>query len=186
MNIYIALFRGINVGGKSSLPMKELVAILADLGAVRVKTYIQSGNAIFQIAEENAFQLSNLISKEVDQRRGFAPHVLVLTLAGIEKAMAENPFHAAESEPSNLHLGFLASKPENVNLAKLESLRKASEKYHLTDRVFYLYAPEGVGKSRLATNSEKILGVPMTDRNWKTVQKIRELGEECPNSARGG
>jgi uncharacterized protein (DUF1697 family) len=111
MKTYIALFRGINVGRKSSLPMKELVTLLEDLGARNVKTYIQSGNAIFQRAEENVSFLSNKISIAVKQRRGFMPHVLILELDDIEKIIAENPFPEAESDPSTLHLGFLDREP---------------------------------------------------------------------------
>ncbi len=179
MKTYIALFRGINVGGKSSLPMKELVALLEDLGARNVKTYIQSGNAIFQSAAENVSQLSDKISAEVKHRRGFTPHVLILELTDIEKAIAENPFPEAESDPSTLHLGFLAHTPKGADLEKMESLKKESEKFHLSDSVFYLYAPEGVGRSRLAASIEKLLGVPMTDRNWRTVCKIREMAVDC-------
>ncbi len=160
------------------MPMKELVVILEDLGARNIKTYIQSGNAMFQSTEKNISQLSNRIRVEVKKRRGFAPHVLVLGLDEIEKAIAENPFPEAETDPSTLHLGFLAFAPENPDLRKLESLKKESERFHLTDSVFYLHAPEGVGRSKLAASSEKLLGVPMTDRNWRTVCKIRKMATE--------
>ena len=78
-------------------------------------------------------------------------------------------------DPSSLHLGFLASSPKSPNLVKLAALKKDSERFLLTERVFYLHAPEGVGRSKLAASSEKLLGVPMRDRNWKTVCKIMEL-----------
>ena len=177
MNTYIALFRGINVGGKNSLKMKDLVSLLQELGARNVKTYIQSGNAVFQTSDEPS-QLSELISQAIQQRFGFAPHVLVLEKAEFEKAFAENPFPEAESNPSFLHLGFLTNTPEHPNLEEIEKLKSESEQYQLTDKVFYLYAPEGVGRSELAASSEKLLGVSMTDRNWKTVTKIQTLIEE--------
>jgi uncharacterized protein (DUF1697 family) len=178
MNTYIALFRGINIGGKNSLPMKELVALLKGLGARNVKTYIQSGNAIFQSTEKDTPHLSQKIGTEIKKRHGFDPCVLVLRLDEIEKAIAENPFPEVETAPSTLHLGFLACTPENPDLKKLESLKKESERFHLRDSVFYLHAPEGVGRSKLAASSEKLLGVPMTDRNWRTVCKIREMATE--------
>jgi uncharacterized protein (DUF1697 family) len=93
----------------------------------------------------------------------------------LEQAIAGNPFPQADAESSSVHVGFLTSKPEKPNLEKLASLKIASEQYLLSDRVFYLYAPEGVGKSRLAAGAEKCLGVNMTDRNWRTVCKIREM-----------
>jgi uncharacterized protein (DUF1697 family) len=175
MKTYIALFRGINVGGNNILPMKELVAVLEGLGSRNVKTYIQSGNAVFVCKEKDASRLSNAIRGEIKQRRGFEPHVLLLELADLERAIKKNPFPAAETDPQALHAGFLASAPENPNLKTLASLKQDSERFQLIDKVFYLYAPEGIGRSKLAANAEKLLGVPMTDRNWRTVCKIQEM-----------
>jgi uncharacterized protein (DUF1697 family) len=64
-----------------------------------------------------------------------------------------------------------------MNLERLKDLKRENERFELKDKVFYLYAPDGVGRSKLAAASEKALGVPMTDRNWRTVQKILELAE---------
>jgi uncharacterized protein (DUF1697 family) len=173
MHTYIALFRGINVGGKNSLPMKDLASIFECLGASNVKTYIQSGNVVFQIALKDISSFSKRLGIEIRERRGFEPHILVIEPSEVETAMTNNPFPEAESEPSSLHLGFLAFAPENPDLKKLESLRKDSERFCLIDRIFYLHAPEGVGRSKLAASSEKLLGVPMTDRNWNTVCKLK-------------
>jgi len=178
MNTYIAFFRGINVGGKNRLPMKDLVALLEGIGAQEIRTYIQSGNAVFLSSEKNPSQLSKQLAAEVKKRHGFEPCVLILELAAINRAIAKNPFPEAETDPGSLHLGFLASTPKNPDLEKLDSLRTESERFHLIDNVFYLHAPEGVGKSRLAASAEKLLGVPMTDRNWRTVCKVRDLAEE--------
>ena len=175
MNTYVAFFRGINVGGNNPLPMKELVAALESIGARKVRTYIQSGNAVCESDEKNLARLSKQLSTEINKRCGFEPHVHILTLDALSKAIAENPFPEAVADPSSLHLGFLASPPKSPNLEKLATLRKDSERFLLTERVFYLHAPEGVGRSKLAANSEKLLGVPMTDRNWKTVCKVKEM-----------
>lgn len=177
MNTYIALLRGINVGGKNTLKMKELISLLEELGAQQVKTYIQSGNAVFLSTQESS-RLSEQISQAIQQRFGFTPLVLVLSRVDFEKSVAGNPFPEAESNPSSLHLGFLAHPPEHPNMEGLANIKHESEQYHLTDKVFYLYAPEGIGRSKLAANSERLLGVPMTDRNWKTVSKIQTLVEE--------
>jgi uncharacterized protein (DUF1697 family) len=175
MNTYIAFLRGINVGGNCSLPMKELVATLEGIGARKVRTYIQSGNAVFESAEKNSARLSRQLSAEILKRRGFKPHVHILTPEALDKAVAENPFPEAVIDPASLHLGFLASPPKAPDLEKLSSLRKESERFHLTEGVFYLHAPEGVGRSKLAASSEKLLGVSMTDRNWRTVCKVMEI-----------
>jgi uncharacterized protein (DUF1697 family) len=177
VNTYIAFFRGINVGGKNCLPMQELVTILEDVGAKKIKTYIQSGNAVFQSAENDSSRLSKHVMAEIKLRRNFEPHVLILRLEDLKKAMKQNPFPEAEAAPSSLHLGFVAWKSKSPNVEKLANLKKASERFHLTDQVFYLHAPEGVGRSKLAASSEKLLDVPMTCRNWRTVCKVVEMAE---------
>jgi uncharacterized protein (DUF1697 family) len=178
MNTYIAFFRGINVGGNNTLPMNDLVAILEDIGARKVRTYIQSGNAVFQNAGKNAAQLSKQLTAEIKERCGIEPCALILRIDALKKAIADNPFPEAEADPASLHLGFLTSRPKKPDLGKLSSLKKASERFHLSDGVFYLHAPEGVGRSKLAASTEKLLGVPMTDRNWRTVCKVLEMAGE--------
>lgn len=178
MKTYIALFRGINVGTNNMLPMAELVCLLEALNLHKVRTYVQSGNAVFKCTEEDAVGLSEKISQAVNQLRGFIPAVLILIPADIERAVAKNPFSQADSNPTAVHVGFLAATPIKPNLEKLAQLKNASEQYFLSERVFYLFAPDGVGRSKLAAGSEKCLGVAMTDRNWRTVRKIREMAAE--------
>ena len=178
MKIYIALFRGINVGGKNSLPMKELTGILEELGCQNVKTYIQSGNVVFQINEKNSSGLSDRLSAEINKLRGFAPSVLLLSLMELEKIVANNPFPEARNDPQVLHVGFLAAAPKRPDLGKLESLRLKNERFQLINSAFYLHAPDGIGRSKLAANTERLLGVSMTDRNWRTVGKILEMAKE--------
>jgi len=177
VTIYIAFLRGINVGGKNPLPMKELVAVLEDLGSQHVNTYGQSGNAVFESRDKDASRLSKMLSAEIKKRRGFEPHVVLLKLKDLERAITDNPFPEAETDPKAVHVGFLASSPRNPNLKLLESIKSDSERFHLADNVFYLHAPEGVGRSKLSTNAEKLLGVPMTDRNWRTVRKVWEMAK---------
>ena len=177
MKTYIALFRGINVGGNNILPMKELAVVLENLGAANVKTYIQSGNAVFQHESENVSGLSSRISAAIKESHGFEPRVWLLDLVEMEKAMTSNPFPAAESEPKTLHLYFLASAPQNPDLKMLDSLKKADEQFKLIDNVFYLHAPDGIGRSKLAERAEKALGVAATARNWRTVSKIMAMAK---------
>lgn len=177
MNTYIALFRGINVGGKNALPMKELVSIMESIGTKNVRTYIQSGNAVFQSESKHISQLPLQLSAEIKKHFGFEPHIQILELERLNRAIAQNPFPEAESEPSSLHVSFLAAKPKNPDLNKINSIKKPSERFVLDENLFYLHAPEGIGRSRLAAGIEKILGVPMTDRNWKSVCSIRDLAK---------
>ncbi|GHC03899.1 DUF1697 domain-containing protein [Cerasicoccus arenae] len=173
--IYVALFRGINVGGKNILPMNELRTAMESLGARGVQTYIQSGNAVFVSDEDDAGIWSKRIREAIRRAHGFEPQVMVLPLPELEQAIADNPFPEGQSDPKTLHLGFLLEPATATKLDKLDALKSASERYQMTDKVFYLHAPDGIGKSKLAVGAEKTIGVPMTMRNWNTVQKIREL-----------
>jgi uncharacterized protein (DUF1697 family) len=178
MKTYIALFRGINVGGTNVLPMKDLVALLENIGSQNVKTYIQSGNVVFQNQEENPSLLSNKIRVTLKKSHGLEPQVLLLTPEEIERAIESNPFSEAESEPKTLHIHFLASMPKNPDLGALESIKSDRERFALKDRVFYLHAPDGIGRSKLAANTEKLLGVAITARNWRTVCKIMTMARQ--------
>ena len=173
-NLYVALFRGINVGGTGKLPMKELVALLEGLGCTDVSTYIQSGNAVFR-HRAGAPPLTKKIRAAVGAAKGFEPEVLLLTRDHIERAVSSNPFHEAERDPAKLHLFFLAAEPASPDLDALSALCTQGERFELRDGFFYLHAPEGIGRSKIAARVEKSLGVPVTARNWRTVQKVLEL-----------
>ena len=175
MKTYIALFRGINVGGTNLLQMKDLVALLENIGAQNVRTYIQSGNAVFQNKEEKASLLSNKIRAAIKKSHGFEPQVLLLTREEMVRAIESNPFPEAESEPKTLHVHFLASMPKDPDLGALESIKSDRERFALEDKVFYLHAPDGIGRSKLAANAEKFLGVAVTSRNWRTVCKVMTM-----------
>jgi uncharacterized protein (DUF1697 family) len=178
MKTYIALFRGINVGGNNLLPMKDLVAALESAGARDVATYIRSGNAVLRSGEEDVSLLAEKFQAAILERHGFEPMVLVLESEEFEKAVRSNPFPEAESEPKSLHAYFLATPPERPDLEALEGIKGDRERFVLGDRVFYLHAPDGIGRSRLAARAEKLLGVPATARNWRTVRKVKDIADQ--------
>jgi uncharacterized protein (DUF1697 family) len=181
MPTFIALLRGINVGGAGTLPMKELIAILESLGAENARTYIQSGNAVFEFDEKAAANpagkkaFAAKLTAAIDKKRGFAPHVLLLDASEFARIAAANPYPETEPEHKSLHLFFLDAKPATANLKALEPLRSLTERYQLLQTVLYLHAPDGIGRSKLAANVERKLGVPITARNWRTVCKLLEL-----------
>jgi uncharacterized protein (DUF1697 family) len=178
MRTWVAFFRGINVGGNNVLPMKDLVAALENAGVRDVRTYVQSGNAVFRSEETDASSLSDRIGTAIREGHGFEPRVLLLGSEEVERAVRSNPFPEAESEPKTLHAYFLASTPERPDLGALERVKSDRERFVLGDGVFYLHAPDGVGRSKLAANAEKLLGVPATARNWRTVRKILEMAKQ--------
>jgi len=158
--------------------MKALVLLLEGVDAKKVQTYIQSGNAVFESAEKNRSKLSGEIVAEVREHHGFEPHVLVMTVEGLEEAIDANPFPEAVHDPGKLHLGFLASVPKSPDMKKAGKPQEGQRAFRLIGSVSYLHAPEGVGRSRLAASAEKVLGGPMTDRNWRTACRLRDMASE--------
>lgn len=180
MNTYIALFRGINVGGNNKLPMKELVAVLEGLGLRDIRTYIQSGNVVFSGKQEDKTKLAARISAALKKSHGFEPWVLLLEAEALKRAIKANPFPEGEADGKTLHFNFLASVPSKPDLAGIEKIAAHSERWQLKGEVFYLHAPEGIGRSKLASSMERLLGVPMTGRNWNTVRQLRKMLEGQP------
>jgi uncharacterized protein (DUF1697 family) len=177
MDTYIALFRGINVGGNHMLPMKELKLLLEQNGCAGVRTYIQSGNAIFRSAISDVERLANRLTAAVSKSHGFEPRVLVLTRADLESAAAANPFPEAHKNPKSVHLFFLGERPKKPNIDGCNALKTRTERFELKDRVFYLHTPDGFGTSKLAGRAEKLLGVAATARNWRTVMALVEMAK---------
>ncbi len=175
MAIWIALFRGINVGGKNILPMKDLVGVLQKHGHTNVRTYIQSGNVVLQAQKTNASTLARQIGNAVYDSHGFRPKVIVLSVGELQKAADSNPFPKAQAEPRSLHLYFLSQVPKHPNLDAMNSIKSPSESFVIMDKVLYLRAPEGIARSKLAARAERLVGVDATARNWRTVSKILEL-----------
>ena len=122
MNIWIALLRGINVGGANILAMKDLAALLEKIGCANPRTYIQSGNVVFRSDEQSSSAMADRISDAVGLEYGFQPRVLVLSREELQEAANKNPFPEAASQPSTVHLFFLAALPAHPDIDGLRSL----------------------------------------------------------------
>jgi uncharacterized protein (DUF1697 family) len=177
-NTNIVLLRAVNAGGVNSLPMKDFVQILEDIGLGSVRTYIQTGNAVFHARELDMTGLPGRIKVKIGTRNGFAPEVVVVGLDEMESAIESNPYPEATSDPKSVQLTFLTSAPRTPDLSTLENIRKSSERFALKGRVFYLHAPEGVARSRLFARIERSLGIAGTARNWPTACKILEIARQ--------
>jgi uncharacterized protein (DUF1697 family) len=173
---YIALLRGINIGGRHLLPMGDLAELLAELGCEEVRTYIQSGNAVFRHRQQGRETIAFEIRRRIADRYGFAPGVLLLTAAELQAVADGSPF--APRKGKALHCFFLEAAPAAPDLERLAALQAPSEAFKLDGAVFYLHAPQGVGRSRLAFKVEKCLGVAATARNWNTVLKLLAMARE--------
>lgn len=175
VNTWVVLLRGINVGGNNPVPMKALRLDLEAAGFEGVQTYIQSGNVVLGAASSEAAEVSTRVADVIEARHGHRPATLTLAASDLIAARDRNPFPEAEEEPRHIHLFFLASDPESPDLEGLEVARAETERWHLDGRVFYLLAPEGIGRSKLAAKAERLLGVPATARNWRTVCKLCDM-----------
>lgn len=173
MNTYIALFKGINVGGKHLLPMKELVATLTALGFEGIRTYIQSGNVVLRSRDECTDQDTDSMAEAIEIQAGFRPEVLLLEAAELKEAVAHNPFDTTDGKA--LHFFFLKSMPSTPDLARLESLKSPTEQFTLRGKVLYLFTPDGIGRSRSAPAVERCMGTVATARNWNTVRKLLDM-----------
>jgi uncharacterized protein (DUF1697 family) len=177
MTTWILLFRGVNVGGRNLLPMNELVQDLRSLEFENVQTYIQSGNAVFRSAKKVSAKITAEIAMRIEKRHGFKPRIVILSADRLENAIRSNPFPEAEAEPNTVHLFFLASPATAADIAALTAAKSRTERFHLTDDVLYLHAPDGIGRSKFAASAERFLGVPATARNWRTVKKLSEMAK---------
>lgn len=166
--------RGINVGGKHILPMRDLREILGELGCKSVSTYIQSGNVVFR-SKRKSEGLARSISKAVEKRFGFAPFVLVMSAATFEGIAAANPYAAKAAEPTHVHTLFLAGTAKDSDLQRMRERKSSTEEFTLTDAAVYLHAPDGIARSKLANEMERHLGVSATGRNQRTVEKLQAM-----------
>ena len=175
MSTWIALLRGINVGANRALPMNDLSRTFEDLGCSDVTTYLRSGNVVFNAHIGNPRRFGERVSNAIQHTHGFEPVVLMLQLEELRDAAACNPYPDAISDPKSLHLFFLEEEPAGAFGKSLDQLKSATESYSLSEKVFYLHAPDGVARSRLAGGLEKVLQVNTTARNWRTVARLVDL-----------
>lgn len=167
---YVLLLRGINVGGKGLLPMQSLRDMLADLGYTNVSTYIQSGNAVLTSKRLLNTEDEAILQQEIFKVHGFSPTVMFLAASVFQEALACCPFDLTESKA--VHLYFLEALPLSPKFDLLTAVQRDSEQFVLRERFFFLYAPEGIGRSKLAAQLEKALGVGATARNANTLKAL--------------
>ncbi|AVZ75995.1 hypothetical protein SLUN_31100 [Streptomyces lunaelactis] len=175
---YAALLRGINVGGHKKVPMAELREVLTELGHRDVATYLQSGNAVFTGDSDDEKALAAALERAIEKRFGFGVDCLVRSGAYLSAVADACPFPAASLEGKQLHATFFSEPVDPERLASIDVSAHLPEECRLGDRVLYLYAPNGIGRSKLAEALAKpslFKGVVATSRNWNTVVKLVEL-----------
>lgn len=173
MSTFIALLRGIG-GGIRTMPMQKLTDALGGIGLQKVRTYIATGNVVFE-SRKTAAQLQKDIEACVQKTFGYESQTFLLNIADLKRAIKANPFPQADENHKSLHLFFLAGAAKTPKLDVMNELKAPTEAYVLTKKVLYFYAPQGFGISKLGGRLEKLLGVATTARNWRTVNKLLEL-----------
>lgn len=175
MTTYAALLRGVNVG-KNKLAMADLRALLVGLDCQNVQTYLQSGNAVFAAkAATDRTTLAQAIEQGMAEL-GVSSRVLLRTADELAGVLAGNPFLERETNPTKLHVTFLADAPAADRIQQLQVPAGETATLHLYDKEVYLHCPNGYGRTKL-TNSfiESRLAAVATTRNWRTVLALAEL-----------
>jgi len=175
MQTWVALFRGINVGGNNIIPMKILTQIMTDAGYEAVQSYIQSGNVVFKHRETRSNVLASELSLLIQQHFAFQPKVMLLSATEFNQILAQNPFKHTYSEAKQVHFFFVDEIATCADLAQLQQLKSPSEAYELQAKGLYLFAPEGIGRSKLVAKVDKCLGVSTTARNLNTLLKLKDI-----------
>ena len=172
---WLALLRGVNVVGKNKVPMRGLADSLEAAGFRSVRTYIQSGNVLFESSSNSRRALASRIALLVERRFGCAPTVMIISRAELAAAVRGNPFPGADGNHKLLHLYFLGARPKSPDIDSLARLDAGREAFKLKGGVFYLWTPDGFPDSVLRSRIERCLGVPATARNWRTVNELLRL-----------
>jgi uncharacterized protein (DUF1697 family) len=173
---YVALLRGINVGGKHKLPMKELVDICSATQCGNVRTYIQSGNVVFTAPANVAQRLAPVLAKRIEEHFGFAVPVILRSREQLQQVAQRNPFLKAGKPEPMLYVSFLADEPTAEAIAKLDPNRSAGDQFRVIGREIYMYLPTGAGNSKLTSAYfDSRLATVGTVRNWATVLKLVEM-----------
>jgi uncharacterized protein (DUF1697 family) len=174
------MLRGVNVGGKKIVRMEKLRASLETLGLDRVRTYVQSGNVIFEAPKTSSDILSKIIEGKILNDFGFSISLFFRSSDEMKKIASDNPFLKERGiDHSKLHITFLSELPTKDALGRLEAMNAVPDQFRIKARELYLYCPNGYGRTKLSNATfEKLLSVQATTRNWKTVKTLVEMSSE--------
>jgi len=177
METYIALLRGINVSGQKMIKMADLVELLSELKLKNIRTYIQSGNVVFENTKTDPKKLASKIKEKILEYYGFDVPVIIRSQAELLTILKKNPFLGKRKEDTEkFYVAFLSEEPESENIKKMEILRNTPEEWVVSGKEIYLFYSSGYGKSKLTNNVfESKLKVIATTRNWNTVNTLSTL-----------
>jgi len=177
MKTYIALLRGINVSGQKLIKMEMLRTVLKELDYHNIRTYIQSGNILFDYKSDDTKVLEQQITDHIEKHFGFQVPVVIVTLDYLKSVVKENPYNKHSiTDPAQPYVAFLSEVPVKEGIETLKSVDFGEDQYTINSKSIYLLYAKSAGNSKLSnTVIENKLKVKSTIRNWKTVQKLIEL-----------
>ena len=174
----VALLRGVNVGGKNILPMRDLAAMFEKAGCEQVRTFIQSGNVLFSANAVVSEKLVTAIAAMIAERFGYRTPVILRTARELQDVLVSNPFLKGGGDLNSLHVMFLADRPSAGKVAGLDPNRSAPDAFVVRGRDVYLHLPNGAAKTKLSNAwFDSQLSTVSTGRNWRTVGKLLQLME---------
>jgi uncharacterized protein (DUF1697 family) len=175
---YVALLRGINVGGKHKLAMRDLKKIFEQAGCANVATHIQSGNVIFEASRTIAAAVPGAVQWAIEKHAGFATPVIVRSAGQMRAIIDHNPY-AKDSDANRLHVMFLSNEPAATAVASLGRLRGHPDDFTVSGSNIYLRLLNGVAGTKL-TNAwfDRELETISTGRNWRTTTRLEQLVRE--------
>ncbi len=177
MGIYIALLRGINIGGRNKILMKDLTDLFIDLSFQNVITYIQSGNVVFNSQNNSTNDLSIIIKKGILDKFKLDIPTLVISQKELVFAATNNPFYNDKIDSTRLHVTFLNEQPNTTLLTKInEETYKTKDLFEIINKCAFINCEKKYHQSKFSNAFfEKKLNVDATTRNWRTVSKLLEL-----------
>ncbi len=170
---HVALLRGINVGGKNRITMADLSSVFVAAGCGGVRTYIQSGNVVFEAAARTASGLATAISARLEQDFALRSPVVLRTASELAEVARGNPFLSRGQSEDIAHVMFLADLPDPAAARALDPKRSPPDAFEIVGRDVYLSCPNGIAKTKL-TNAyfDSKLKTVSTGRNWRTVMAL--------------
>lgn len=173
---YVALLRGINVGGNNRIAMADLRALLAGLGYTDVATLLQSGNAVFTASETSPAAVARAVEAAITKELGLTVRVVTRTGAEIDRVLAHSPLADVATDPSKHLVTFLSEAPDKAKVAAMDPADFAPELFVVKDREIYMWFPDGIRDAKLGRIAwDKRFGVVATGRNWNTVTKLAAM-----------
>ena len=167
------MLRGINVSGQKMIKMTDLAALLTSLDFQNIRTYIQSGNLVYEYPEINQKELARLIEQKIVQRYNFDVPVIIRKREELLIIVDKNPFVRREEDIAKLHVTFLDDEPSTDLVIKAKQTDSGLDEFEVIGREVFLFCPKGYGNTKLNnTFFEKKFKTKATTRNWKTVLKL--------------